>query len=219
MPFTISCTKCQKTLAAPDAAIGKKVRCPNCQEIFPVAAPPQEIPAAPEALTATPPAPAKKNPAAWDDDKGPIEVEEELPPKKKQTSDAETFKLEDQDEDGDEDRRRRRRKKRRRDFDDDDDDEYDVRRPTCKPHRASTITLLGTLSIVLCCAPLVAWILGGYAINMAKQDLLQMSAKKMDPSGRGSTETGKILGITGCVLGTIMFLVILIVRISSMRIR
>lgn len=65
---------------------------------------------------------------------------------------------------------------------------------TVEPHRATTILVLGILSIV-CCQPL-----GIAAVLMANGDLKKMQAGQMDRSGESNTNVGKILGIIGCVL-------------------
>jgi hypothetical protein len=53
---------------------------------------------------------------------------------------------------------------------------------------------MGILSLVIC-APLgiAAWIMG-------KGDLAKIDAGLMDPSGRGTTQAGMVLGIIGTVL-------------------
>jgi hypothetical protein len=63
-----------------------------------------------------------------------------------------------------------------------------------KPHRGTLILVLGILSIVLC-GPLgiFAWLLGN-------GDLREMAAGTMDPSGRDTTNAGRICGIIGIVL-------------------
>jgi hypothetical protein len=63
-----------------------------------------------------------------------------------------------------------------------------------KPHRATTVLLLGILSLVVC-APLgfAAWVMGN-------NDLREMDNGLMDPSGRDSTSAGRICGIIGSVL-------------------
>jgi hypothetical protein len=71
-----------------------------------------------------------------------------------------------------------------------------------KPHRGTLILVLGILGLVVC-APLgiAAWIMGS-------GDLKQMDAGTMDPSGRGTTQAGKICGIIGTILliiGVIVF--------------
>lgn len=63
-----------------------------------------------------------------------------------------------------------------------------------KPHRGTLVLVLGILGLVLC-GPLgiAAWIMGS-------NDLREMDAGAMDPSGRGNTQTGKICGMIACVL-------------------
>jgi hypothetical protein len=63
-----------------------------------------------------------------------------------------------------------------------------------KPHRATLILVFGILGIVLC-GPLgvVAWVMGN-------GDLKSMDAGTMDPSGRSTTNAGKICGIIGTIL-------------------
>jgi hypothetical protein len=73
-----------------------------------------------------------------------------------------------------------------------------------RPHRANLILVFGILSLVVC-APLgiPAWVMGN-------SDLRDMSAGLMDPSGRDSTNVGRICGIIGTVfLGIgILFLIL-----------
>ena len=71
-----------------------------------------------------------------------------------------------------------------------------------KPHRGTLILVLGILGLVVC-APLAiaAWVMGS-------GDLKQIDAGTMDPSGRGTTQAGKICGIIGTILliiGVIIF--------------
>ena len=63
-----------------------------------------------------------------------------------------------------------------------------------KPHRGTLILVLGILGLVIC-GPLgiAAWIMGS-------GDLKQMAAGTMDPSGRSTTQAGKICGIIATIL-------------------
>jgi len=63
-----------------------------------------------------------------------------------------------------------------------------------KPHRGTMILVLGILGLVVC-SPLaiVAWVMGS-------GDLKEIDAGTMDPSGRSSTNAGKICGIIGTIL-------------------
>ena len=63
------------------------------------------------------------------------------------------------------------------------------------PHRGALILTFGILGIA-CCFPfgIAAWIMGN-------NDLQQIDAGLMDPTGKGITNAGKICGIIGTVLG------------------
>ena len=63
------------------------------------------------------------------------------------------------------------------------------------PHRGALILTFGILGIA-CCFPfgIAAWIMGN-------NDLQQIDAGQMDPTGKGITNAGKICGIIGTVLG------------------
>ena len=62
------------------------------------------------------------------------------------------------------------------------------------PHRGNTILVLGILGLIVC-GPLgiAAWVMG-------KGDLARIDAGLMDPTGRGTTQAGMVLGIIGTVL-------------------
>ncbi|MDX2148672.1 MAG: hypothetical protein SFZ23_14255 [Planctomycetota bacterium] len=76
------------------------------------------------------------------------------------------------------------------------------------PHRGVLLLVLGILSLVLGCFPLgiVSWVLGN-------NDLKSMAEGRMDPSGRGLTQAGKILGIVSVVLFSLGFLVWLLMLV------
>ena len=70
-----------------------------------------------------------------------------------------------------------------------------------KPHRGTLVLILGILGLVLC-GPIgiAAWVMGS-------GDLKQMDAGLMDPSGRSTTNAGRICGIIATIL-TIIAVVI-----------
>jgi hypothetical protein len=70
-----------------------------------------------------------------------------------------------------------------------------------KPHRATTILVLGILGLVIC-MPLgiAAWIMGN-------GDLKQMDAGQMDPSGRSTTNAGRIIGMIATILAVVGLIV------------
>ena len=65
------------------------------------------------------------------------------------------------------------------------------------PHRGALILTFGILGIA-CCFPfgIAAWIMGN-------TDLAQIEAGMMDPSGKGTTNAGRICGIIGTILAII----------------
>ncbi len=77
-----------------------------------------------------------------------------------------------------------------------------------KPHRGVLILVLGIVGLAICfpCG-IIAWVL-------ASGDLKQIEAGTMDPTGRGLTQAGRILGIIttalvilGFIFGVVMMLV------------
>lgn len=81
-----------------------------------------------------------------------------------------------------------------------------------KPHRATLVLVLGILSLLIC-QPLgiVAWIMGN-------TDLKQMAAGTMDPSGKDTTNIGRILGIIASallILGIGIAVVVAVVGIGA----
>lgn len=67
-------------------------------------------------------------------------------------------------------------------------------RAPLKPHRGSTILVLGILSLVVF-APLgiAAWIMGN-------SDLKEIDAGYMDPTGRGQVQAGRVCGMIATIL-------------------
>ncbi|MCZ6597523.1 MAG: DUF4190 domain-containing protein [Planctomycetota bacterium] len=66
-----------------------------------------------------------------------------------------------------------------------------------EPHRGGTILALGILGIVICFPlGLAAWFMG-------QKDVAAMDAGRMDPSGRGLVDAGRIVGLVGCLLAAI----------------
>jgi hypothetical protein len=87
-----------------------------------------------------------------------------------------------------------------------------------KPHRATTILVLGILGLVVC-MPLgiAAWIMGN-------GDLKQMDAGQMDPSGRSTTNAGRIIGmiatilaVVGLIIGVLFFVLAMAGAVATHR--
>jgi len=73
-----------------------------------------------------------------------------------------------------------------------------------KPHRGTLILVLGILGLVVC-GPLgiAAWIMGN-------GDLKEMDAGAMDPSGRSTTNAGRICGIIATILMAVSVVVLIL---------
>ena len=81
-----------------------------------------------------------------------------------------------------------------------------------RSHRGVLILVLGILSIVCCfICGIITWVL-------ANGDLKEMAAGRMDPSGRGLTQAGKICGIVGIAL-QIVVLVLQLLGIGLIGLR
>jgi predicted Zn finger-like uncharacterized protein len=97
------------------------------------------------------------------------------------------------------------RPSRRRAPEPEDDDEGDYerrpRRRSRQPHRGTLILVLGILSLVVC-SPLgiAAWIMGN-------NDLAAMRAGRMDRSGEGTTQAGRICGMIASILMVVICVV------------
>jgi hypothetical protein len=74
-----------------------------------------------------------------------------------------------------------------------------------KPHRGTLILVLGILGLVVC-GPvgIAAWVMGN-------GDLKEMDAGAMDPSGRGTTNAGRICGIIATILLAVSIVVLILV--------
>ena len=73
-----------------------------------------------------------------------------------------------------------------------------------RPHRGTMILVFGILSWVVC------FIFGIFAWVMGNSDLRAMDAGQMDPSGRGITQAGKIVGMVNIILCIITIPIVLI---------
>jgi len=72
---------------------------------------------------------------------------------------------------------------------------------TLRPHRGTLILVLGILGIVCCfICGIIAWVMGS-------NDLKEMSAGRMDASGQGLTQAGKICGMVSVILQIVGFII------------
>lgn len=74
------------------------------------------------------------------------------------------------------------------------DDPLERGRGRLEPHRATTLLVLGIIGFFT-----IPFVFGPMAWFMAKEDLEKMDKGVMDPTGRSSTEMGKLLGIINTV--------------------
>jgi uncharacterized membrane protein YidH (DUF202 family) len=74
-----------------------------------------------------------------------------------------------------------------------------------RPHRGGIILTLGILGIVCCfICGIIAWVMGN-------SDLREMAAGRMDRSGEGLTQAGKICGMISVILWIIALVIQILV--------
>lgn len=82
-----------------------------------------------------------------------------------------------------------------------------------RPHRGTAVLVLGILGLVCCVVcGIIAWVMGN-------NDLRDIDAGRMDPTGRGLTQAGKICGMISVILaivGIAIWLLMMIVGVSTM---
>lgn len=78
-----------------------------------------------------------------------------------------------------------------------------------RSHRGIMILIFGILGIVFCI------IFGILAWAMGSKDIKEMDAGRMDPSGRGMTQVGRILGMVSVVLWIIAIIFYVIVGVGA----
>ena len=75
----------------------------------------------------------------------------------------------------------------------------DFTQQTLRPHRGGLVLALGILGLVCCfICGIIAWVLGS-------GDLKEMAAGRMDTSGQGLTQAGKICGMISVILQILGF--------------
>jgi hypothetical protein len=78
------------------------------------------------------------------------------------------------------------------------------------PHRGVLILVLGILGIVCCfICGIIAWVMGN-------NDMREIDAGRMDPTGRGLTQAGKICGIVGIILSIVAIVMQVIFMLLGM---
>jgi hypothetical protein len=78
------------------------------------------------------------------------------------------------------------------------------------PHRGVLILVLGILGIVCCfICGIIAWVMGN-------NDLREIDAGRMDPTGRGLTQAGKICGMVSVILQIVGFVIWLLAMLLGL---
>ena len=186
MSQLISCPECKKHLQVPEELLGKKVQCPECKFTFTAEeSTPTEVvstaTSAPRPISSS----AAKKKAEWDkdDEEEDSRSSKNKPPKvKRRNYDDE----DDFDDDDDNDRPRRRRPR------------YDY-----APHRGGMILAFGIIGFFF-----LPFVFGPMAWIMGNADLAEIRAGRMDPSGEGMVQAGRIMGIVATVLSVLTVLAI-----------
>jgi hypothetical protein len=218
MLTVIACPECKQNLQVPPDLVGMTVRCPACERTFTAeinhsrsaGAPTDDVPVVDvQPLAEPPPLPADNVPAAavpeWDKPRQGEPSEELAQPLQEEPDPAEK-------------KRDRKAKSKGTGY-------YDElmrrQRKRMEPHRGVLVLLLGIFSIL--CSPLSLIAIGAcacgyYAYQMGAHDLGEMQAGRMDPSGRGLSQAGMIMGMIGVVisfpaiLGTLCLLSLSLIR-------
>ena len=238
-PDIVACPRCQQRLRKPPDLGGRALRCPSCQQVFTPAAPP-----APPAPPPEPVIPLReewivepnKPPAAPAPPPGPTQIpcpqcrRPLLVPanlwrtRLKCPSCPATFVPAEVSAgpahsggpapEPKETAPSRDRGPVRRPRTEDEGDEEDFKRPL-RPDRGGLVLVLGILSIVLSCAPLIGLSLGLAAWRVGSDDLRQMAYGRVDKSGKKTVTIGKTCGLIGTVLSALFFAVACLLALSS----
>jgi hypothetical protein len=213
MPATLPCPHCQQLLLVRDEYLGRLMSCPRCRQTFTAPA----IIAIPEPGPPTPqPLPATET-MELPLDLTPFQVEEQItppPPEQGQFQiQAEppaplppsSFTLKESPRSGNQLDRDREKPPQRRP------------RPLTRlePHRGVLILILGVATILLIWCPPLAWVLAGAPLIMSRADLAKMAIGSMDSAGRGLTEAGRTLAMTGFVLSILVMFFVCLLQLTD----
>ena len=196
MPTVTKCPECLQPMKLSDAAAGKRARCPGCKHVF-VAPGGEEEPEVVECAVVEEPKRPAKRPSRDEDD------EDDRPRRKARR---------DEEDDDEEDRPRRRKR------DDDEEDRPAKRRRKRSERDASAPSgplILGILSCVFCCMPLIGAILGNMAKNKADDEMNRLPSGRRYEAAHRQMQTARLLGNIGVGLSVLMAVVGLVVRIAT----
>jgi hypothetical protein len=77
-----------------------------------------------------------------------------------------------------------------------------------RPHRGGAVLALGIIGLTVCCiCGIIAW-------SMGNADLREMAAGRMDRSGEGMTQGGKICGMISVIINCVVAAIYLIMLIG-----
>jgi len=201
MSQLIACPECKKHLQVPDNLLGKKVQCPECKHTFVATGVETEsLPSPSTATTASKPSPPSPPPSsppskpAWEKNS---KSGSKSGSKRRKDDDDDDYDDRDDDDDDDDDDRPRRRSGRRR-----------SRRLSSPsrgysyvPHRGGMILAFGLISLIgVLFVPGVPLIFGIIAWVMGNSDMAAIRSGGMDPSGEGTTQAGRVMGIISTLL-------------------
>jgi predicted Zn finger-like uncharacterized protein len=216
MAITLGCPSCGRALRVPEELLGKAVRCPECRTTF--TGPPAPADTAPAPEAAAPPAsevgvipdlslgePAPPAPE-------PANVTTSAPPPGPTAPDAGAETRPCPYCAAPVGRHDERCRHCGEDLAEEEDRPWDrpYRRPVrrdCDPHRGALVLVLGIIGLVVLMCGLLGFIGLPFAISawvMGNKDLAQMRAGTMDPEGQGLTQAGRICGIVGTVIDSLL---------------
>jgi hypothetical protein len=205
MAINVACPECKQKLRVPEDWLGQSVECPDCGKSFQAAKDADDALAAGAPGSGPPPLPAGDTKAADDEEfAAPLDEEGDGP-----------------------DKPRKKKRAKRRSGSSEGGYYGELRRKQQRmmtPHRGVHILVLGLLSILCSWASLLALgscACGYYAYQMGSHDLSEMQAYRMDPSGRGLTIAGRIMGIIGVIVSvpaillSLCFMLLALIRAAT----
>jgi hypothetical protein len=77
------------------------------------------------------------------------------------------------------------------------------------------VLTLGIAGLCLACIWPAGWILGGIAVGIGSGDLRQMRQGRMDPSGRSTTEAGRVCGWIAIAVASLCFLLFCLIQMDG----
>jgi len=186
MAADVSCPKCKEKLRIPDDWLGQTVECPACEHAFTAT---RDGDAAQSGAVSSGPPPLPPGSAA--------------PPDVAAEDDEFASPIDEEPEDRDRPRKKRARRRASKGTGGYFGELQRKQKKMMAPHRGVTVLILGIISILCCWTPFLSFgacACGYFAYQMGSYDLSEMQSGRMDPSGKGITQVGRIMGIVGAIL-------------------